>query len=852
MDLGTFASFAVGPTSLALLGYQSAKIGWLLKRLREGDFVYRGLGTVDLLPYALPIEDGIVLNKNGSLTASWLYAAPDSGGLSDSEINESAAQTNAALKDLRNGWMLQTDLVRRPAAGYTSRADCHFPDIVCASIDEERRRLFERRGAVYQGYTVLTLSYLPSKDITKHFLRWINGEPAPTNKMSEALATFRETCLQLEKDLDPVVDTMLRLGRYTHPDGGVYDEQLRWINFCVTGRDHPIRIDPTNPAPMDAIVGTQDLYNKPSLRVGNLHIRCVAIDGFPELDEPTCKPTQLNRLCELPHAYRWNTRFIFLDPEQAEAEMRRTRKQWQGQTRSLRDQARKTNEDGINRDAENMVASAEAAIDSIRSGFAGCGYYSSKVIIMDEVAECADAIATDVLAAVGTVGFSGRIEHYNAQESFLGSLPSDARDIRRPHLDTDALANLLPLTSLWCGKATAPCSLYSKDAPNLMHTVTHGATPHWFNCHVGDVGHTLIFGPTRSGKSVLLNTIMAQARRYEDMKIFAFDIGLSMYALARAIHATTDGRSGQHYRLADDDGSPDLAPLQTLNTPGDRQWAADWIKTIMELNGITTTPEQNRKIEDGLRDLAKTPTRSMSELVIMTHDDEVKSVLRQYTRASTGLGTMFDGKKDALELSDFSVFEIKALMEADARFAIPALLYLFRRVERNTGSDPKLIVLDEGWVPLSHPLFRERLKAWFKAAAKNNCAVLLGTQGLSDVASSGIFATLNEQCLNKIFLPNSLALSDPDSAALYRSMGLSEHEIQRYIVESKRNRHYYQSTPEGKRKFELELGPFAKAFVAQTNIAAAQRVMALEKDYGNRWVDVYLQEKKLRYLVEAA
>jgi type IV secretion system protein VirB4 len=210
---------------------------------------------------------------------------------------------------------------------------------------------------------------------------------------------------------------------------------------------------------------------------------------------------------------------------------------------------------------------------------------------------------------------------------------------------------------------------------------------------------------------------------------------------------------------------------------------------------------------------------------------------------------MFDAGRDQLTLSDFAVFEIKALMDADARYAIPTMLYLFRRIE-NSGTGPKAFVLDEGWVPLSHPVFRERAKRWFKTVAKENCAVILGTQGLADVANSGIFDTLNEQCPSKFFLPNSNALS-PDAAKLYKSMGLSEHELQRYVVESEPGRHYYLSTRLGNRKFELELGPFARAFVAQTNIAAATKIMKLEQELGNGWVDAWLREHHLRYLTEA-
>lgn len=856
MDVATFASFAVGPASLALLGYQSAKVGWLLKRLREGDFVHRGLGTTDLLPYALPIEDGIVLDKNGALTASWLYAAPDTGGLAPADINEMAERTNGALKDLRDGWMLQTDLIRGEAPRYTPPNACHFTDPVCASIDEERRQLFERAGAVYQGYTVLTLSYLPTRDITKHFLRWIAGKPTPTNKTSEALADFRAKCSALETDLAQVVTTMQRLGRVTHSDGHVEDEQLRFINFCVTGVDHPIRINPANPLPMDALVGTQDLYTKPSLRIGDQHVRCVTIDGFPESE--TSWPTQLNLLCELGHPYRWNTRFIFLDPEQAQAELQRTREQWKGQTRSLRDQVQKTNQDGTNVDAEKMVSSAEAAINSSRAGLTANGYYTSAAIVMHQNAARADYIATEILAAVRSrLGFSGRIENLNALETFLGSLPSDSRNIRRPLVDTDVLANLMPLTSLWVGSPTAPCSLYPKGAPNLMHTSTHGSTPHWLNCHVGDVGHTLIFGPTRAGKSVLINMIMAQLRRYEGMKIFAFDIGLSMYALTRGIHATTGGRSGQHYRPGEDNGCPDFAPLHALDTGEDRAWAKSWIKTILELNGVIPTPEQLLKVEAGLEYLAKTKTRSMSALVPLVQAPEIRSVLRQYTRASGGLSAMFDAKTDALELSDFCVFEIGKLMKAEPRYVIPALLYLFRRIE-NAGTGPKAFVLDEGWAPLSHPQFRSRAEEWFKTAGKANCAVILGTQSVGDAAKSGIFETLNEQCFNKIFLPNKRALStasDPNTmspAAIYRSMGLTDHQIHQYIVNAVRQKQYYQFTPDGNRLFELDLGPFAKAFVAQTNIAAATKIMALEAEYGHEWVNVWLQDKGLRFLVGAA
>ena len=72
-------------------------------------------------------------------------------------------------------------------------------------------------------------------------------------------------------------------------------------------------------------------------------------------------------------------------------------------------------------------------------------------------------------------------------------------------------------------------------APPLFFGKTEGSTPFRFSLHVGDVGHTLIVGPTGAGKSVLLSLMAMQFRRYQDSQIFAFDFGGSIRAAALAM-----------------------------------------------------------------------------------------------------------------------------------------------------------------------------------------------------------------------------------------------------------------------------------------------------------------------------
>src|SRR5205823_838430 len=91
------------------------------------------------------------------------------------------------------------------------------------------------------------------------------------------------------------------------------------------------------------------------------------------------------------------------------------------------------------------------------------------------------------------------------------------------------------------------------QAPPLFFARTEGSTPFRLSLHVGDVGHTLIVGPTGAGKSVLLALMALQFRRYAGAQIFAFDFGGSIRAAALAMGGDWHDLGGA---LADDLAEP--------------------------------------------------------------------------------------------------------------------------------------------------------------------------------------------------------------------------------------------------------------------------------------------------------
>ncbi|MGO0686229.1 TraG/VirB4 family ATPase [Pseudomonas fulva] len=376
-----------------------------------------------------------------------------------------------------------------------------------------------------------------------------------------------------------------------------------------------------------------------------------------------------------------------------------------------------------------------------------------------------------------------------------------------------------------------------------MHCVTSGATPFRLNLHVRDLGHTFMFGPTGAGKSTHLALIAAQLRRYQGMSIFAFDKGMSMYPLAAGIRAESAGSSGLHFTVAADDERLAFCPLQFLETKGDRAWAMEWLDTILALNGLETTAAQRNEIGHAVMSMYRDGSRTLSEFCLVVQDENVRETLRQYTVDGT-MGHLLDADEDGLTLSDFTVFEIEELMNLGDKYALPVLLYLFRRIERALKGQPAVIILDEAWLMLGHPAFREKIREWLKVLRKANCLVLMATQSLSDAANSGILDVIVESTATKIFLPNVYA-RDEDTSLLYRRMGLNARQIE-ILATAVPKRQYYYVSENGRRLYDLALGPLALAFVGASDKESVAAIKRLEAKYGNGWVDEWLAARGLR------
>ena len=753
----------------------------------------------DWLPWAGLVAPGVVLNKDASFQRTARFRGPDLDSATQGELVATSARLNNALRRLGSGWALFVDAERREAANYP---DSDFPEPLSWLIDEERRAAFEEDASHFESNYHLTLLYLPPEESTARAARLLyenhRTEGVDWHERQEAFVSETERFFGLLEGVMPEISWL-------------NDAQtLTYLHGCVSTRRHAVAV-PEVAMYLDALLADQPLVGGLAPMLGNHHMRVLSVRGFPT----STWPGLLDDLNRLGFAYRWSTRFLCLDKAESEKELRRLRRQWFAKRKNivalLRETIFQQESPLVDSDASNKASDADAALQELGGDQVAFGYVTATVTVLDADATTADEKLRAVERAIQGRGFVTIPETLNTVDAWLSSVPGHAyANVRQPIVSTLNLAHMMPVSAVWAG----PERNAHLDGPPLIVTRTDGATPFRLVTHIGDVGHTLVVGPTGMGKSVLLATLAMQFRRYPGSRIFAFDMGRSM-------RATILGLGGEHYDLGTD-GAIAFQPLARIDQDGYRTWAAEWIEGRLIQEGVAVGPPEKDAVWSALNSLASAPVeqRTMTGLSVLLQSNALRQALKPYVLGGAH-GKLLDADSDRLGAAAVQGFEMEELMHSKA--AVLAVLgYLFARFDERFDGAPTLLILDEAWLFLDEPVFASRIRQWLKALRKKNVSVIFATQSLADIKDSTIAPAIVESCANRIFLPNPQA-TEPQIRVIYEGFGLNSRQIEIVATAQPKRDYYYQSRL-GNRVFDLGLGPVALAF-AGASTPEDQRAM---------------------------
>lgn len=784
----------------------------------------------DLLDYAILADNGIIQMVDGTLVAGFIYAGFDSDNKTATERNLFSIKLAQILAQLGSGWAMHADVVRHKANSYIEAHKCNMPHPVLDHMEKERRLHYVNTADYFDNAYAVTFSWKPpSLGESKASAAFYDSKEkiSAARQASKNLDTFKSQLNTLESKLSAILNLRRMLDYQELDDNGnerTYSELCEYITYTISGKRSKIAMPEEGFAYLDMILGSQH-YQHGVAPVINYdeYILTIGIKGLPL----STIPQILARIESINVEYRFSSRFIFLDPSEADALVKKHRRKWEGKVYTLAQQIFNRKTKVSDEYALDMTADASEASKEVLAS-SGYGYYTPIIILRGKDYEQLIEDVNLLEKHLNDLGFEPHLERENTTDAFIGSLPGHViANIRKPLISALNLANLLPVSATYAGQPFNECQFYPPDSPPVAYVSGTGSAPYRLGLHVGDVGHTLIFGPTGTGKSVLLAFLAWQMQRFPRAQIFSFDKGHSMFALSNV--------NGTHYDLGEDE-SIRFAPLQSISdSRSERIWAGEYIETLCKMQGVDVQPRHRESIKKALDLLASPDTpenhRSMSQLVVTVQDHEIREALRYYDTGAGG--ELLNAETDELSDSRFLCFEIGELMNMGEAVLLPTLLYLFHQIEKRLDGSPSFIILDEAWMTFKHEAFKGRIVEWLKVLRKANCGVILATQSIKDASSTGILDTLTESCRTKILLANPDVMNTTIKP-LYHELGLNDSHIAT-IQGIAPKREYFVMNDYGFRVVNLNISYMDLQFLGVSDKETLKEIRNTIDEFGEDW-----------------
>lgn len=811
----------------------------------------------DIITWGYMTDNNVVFNLNGTFQKTYVFRGADGSNMTENDVNNYYVGLNNIFLRMKDNYYVFAEMHKQISKDIVHSS---FTDPLLNEFEQEREKNISKHQ-IYGNAFYLTICYRwPSealqrasrmldksnkevwkelKSAMKEFVRLFNPIQSDVNELLKDYATTVKHFSDMEaKFLDEceVITSGLK-DYFVELEPCTQQETLTYLHDCIS--DHHVEVK----ADIRSLI-TQRLKDSHFMggrfpKLGDKYVGIVGVKDFPS-DTVDFMFDRLNSLsCE----YRFVVRYIALGKDQAVRELKTITAQHEQRQKSFITmvfEAIKGQESPkVDREAVRDAEDAKEALDLLQAGEVGFGYLSFDIVLLNENQKVLKEKLSEVRTIVNDLQFIAEIEKDNATAAWFSTIPPNfENNVRRYLVNSTNFCNIAPMGAYYDGQkknkhfAELAETIHREgmtfiDDP-LIQCSTPEHLPFYFNLHVGDVGHTLVVGPTGAGKSVLLNTISASFRKYPNCKVFVFDKSASSRVLTKAI-------GGNFYNLLVDNSSISFQPLAHIDETTEKTWVLEWLVNYLEASNVKMTPQKRNTILNALGSVAESPIeeRTITALITYLQDEEIRSSLRDLS-INGAYGSLFDSNVDKFGAGRWQVFEMEKLMENN-RIVAPTLDYLFHRIESQLDGSPALMILDECWLFLRNEAFRNKIVEYLKDLRKKNCSVVMATQNLSDI-DDHLLPVVSANCLTKIFLPNT-SINDL-ARNMYERFDLNDTEIS--ILEwMKPKRQYFYKSSLGTRIFDLTLSPLEIAFLGATSKEDQINVSKLDNlspaDFSQRW-----------------
>lgn len=381
------------------------------------------------------------------------------------------------------------------------------------------------------------------------------------------------------------------------------------------------------------------------------------------------------------------------------------------------------------------------------------------------------------IEALNSLGIVAMREDLRLEESYWAQLPANFPFLKRlKPINASRIGGFANLSNYPAGKV--------KDnhwGPAVTVFNTAADTPYFFNFHSGNVGHSTIIGPYGAGKTVLLNFLLSEARKFNN-KLFFFDQNNGAEIFLRAL-------GGNYANLSPARSGTAMNPLQLPDTPVNRNFLLLWVEALicgasnMQLNG-----SQDKAIEQAVTQIFSIAQHERTlprfAQILGDIDDFLGKRLAPWHSGGSHSG-LFDHAQDNLQFNGLvHGFEMAEIVK-DRHSIAPTMLYLVQRIMAELDGSPAIIVLDEAWGLMDNPIFAPRLHGWLEALTAQNAMAIFATESVEDASQSALSKAVFSDIATQIYLPN------PQPSRAYQAVfGLNDTEYSFLTLMDAEQRHF--------------------------------------------------------------
>lgn len=405
-------------------------------------------------------------------------------------------------------------------------------------------------------------------------------------------------------------------------------------------------------------------------------------------------------------------------------------------------------------------AVAEAYRQDIRRREAFFGWLAASVSVYADSPEELEESMEQVARVLERTGMIFIRERDGSLSGLCTAIPGHTREIVRWHfVEASNLTDITPLVSLDSGVPYHP--FFSEGLPvplpaNAMLRTRYN-TVQYFNYHAGQLGHTLLIGPSRNGKTVFQMFLEAQFLKYPNARIFNLDKDLSCKPttlLLDGTHIDLDPASG---------GGLKMNPVALCRDEAGRAWLVGWLDRLLTSRGKQLTDQEIEEVYSALTRLAHDDQARLSTLATQL-PESLRLRLAPWCEGGA-FGMYFDHVEDEFAMAQVTTTEVGALINAGLFDVVRAYAdYAFYRIERflsnrpDSELGPTLIYFEEAGFLLEDPVFAAKARDYLMTLAKKRAFLVMTAQSPEPfINQPALGAAVRDNIATIIFLPNQNA-----------------------------------------------------------------------------------------------